>query len=278
MPDINPYVSGAISNLTPRGEGGGLFTLITCTYNASSVLQRTLDSVLAQTYPDIEHIIIDGKSSDDTVRMAEAYKLRSDEAKNGHRVVIISEPDNGLYDAMNKGISMAMGDYLCFLNAGDQLFSAITIADIARSVRNKKEVAVIYGETDIVDDNNNFLRHRRLQAPDTLTSDSFRDGMLVCHQAFYANTRLAKRLPYNLSYRLSADFDWCIRILKAGEQKGLATLNTRRILCRYLAGGMSIKNHRASLLERFRIMAHHYGLFATIARHIWFVWRAVIKK
>ena len=268
-------------------------TLITCTYNAAGVLQRTLDSVLSQTYPDIEHLIIDGKSKDATVSMANDYKAASDSKGNGHTVVIQSEPDKGLYDAMNKGIQKATGDYLCFLNAGDKLADELTIADIVSCIRQNGKPAdnaprtsnlvprtysVIYGETNIVDDNGTFLRHRRLQAPEHLTWRSFRMGMLVCHQSFYANTKIAKQTPYNLKYRISADVDWCIRIMKTGAEQGLDTLNTHRVLCHYLDGGMSIKNHRASLVERLKTMANHYGIIDTIMLHLWFAVRAVLKK
>ena len=95
------------------------FTIVTCTYNAASVLQRTLNSVLSQKYADIEHLILDGLSKDETVEMAMDYKLRSDKSDNGHDVTVVSEKDKGLYDAMNKGIRFATGDYVIFLNAGD---------------------------------------------------------------------------------------------------------------------------------------------------------------
>ena len=78
-------------------------TVVTITYNAAKVLQRTLDSVMQQTHRDVEHLIVDGASKDDTVELARRYQQQSDGAGNGHSVVITSEPDNGIYDAMNKG-------------------------------------------------------------------------------------------------------------------------------------------------------------------------------
>lgn len=95
------------------------FTIVTITYNAAPVFMRTADSVLTQTYRNVEHIIVDGASNDGTADLASDYKRRSDEAMNGHEVRVISEPDKGLYDAMNKGLRLATGDYVCFLNAGD---------------------------------------------------------------------------------------------------------------------------------------------------------------
>ena len=95
------------------------FTVVTCTYNAERVLQRTLDSVNKQTYCNIEHLIIDGVSKDKTLAMVRAYQNRAKAGENAHEIVVYSEPDKGLYDAMNKGIDRATGDYLVFLNAGD---------------------------------------------------------------------------------------------------------------------------------------------------------------
>ena len=95
------------------------FTVVTCTYNAERVLQRTLDSVNKQTYCNIEHLIIDGVSKDKTLAMVRAYQNRAKAGENAHEIVVYSEPDKGLYDAMNKGIDRATGDYLVFLNAKD---------------------------------------------------------------------------------------------------------------------------------------------------------------
>lgn len=250
-------------------------TLITCTYNAEAVLQRTLDSVLRLPHRDIEHLIIDGKSKDGTLGIAQQYKAQNDLMRTGHKVVIVSEPDKGLYDAMNKGIKRATGEYLCFLNAGDSLPYREEVKSEELIV--KSGYSVIYGETDVVDMDGNFLHHRRLKAPERLTWRSFKRGMLVCHQAFYANTAIAKRTPFNLKYRLSADVDWCIRIMKEGERLGMQTYNTHRVLCNYLEGGMSVQNHRASLQERFDIMANHYGWLTTVAMHVWFAIRFATK-
>ena len=143
-----------------------VFSIITCTYNAESVLQRTLDSVLEQTYSHVEHIIVDGASTDATLDMVEAYKQKSDAEDWCHEVRVKSEPDRGLYDAMNKGIQRATGQYVLFLNAGDTFPSADTLELVAESVGEGEEPpAVLYGDTDVVDDEGRFLRHRRLSPP-----------------------------------------------------------------------------------------------------------------
>ena len=106
-------------------------TVITVTYQAATVLQRTLNSVGDQRYPEVEHLIIDGGSTDGTVAMAEAYASYWNNKGKGHRVVVRSERDKGLYDAMNKGLRMATGTYVVFLNAGDRLHAADTLQKIA---------------------------------------------------------------------------------------------------------------------------------------------------
>ena len=242
------------------------FTIITCTYNASDVVGRTLESVASQTYPHVEHIVQDGKSSDDTLRIISRYP----------RVKVVSEPDSGLYDAMNKAIQRATGDYIVFLNAGDKLYSPTTLEEIARQIETLKPAerpAVIYGNTNIVDDNGKYLGPRHLSPPETLTWKSFRHGMLVCHQAFYVRTDIAREVEYNVDYRLSADVDWCIRVMKKAEEMQLPLHNTHLTLCDYLEGGLSVQNHRKSLIERFRIMSRHYGLITTVFMHLTFLFR-----
>lgn len=256
------------------------FTIVTCTYNAAPVLQRTLDSVLSQRYADVEHLILDGLSKDDTVRMALAYKERSEKLGNDHDVVVISEKDGGLYDAMNKGIRHATGDYIVFLNAGDTFPDSDTLDTIASSIGDGEQLpGVLYGDTNIVDMDHHFLRHRRLTPPKRLTWRSFKLGMLVCHQAFYARTDLAKETLYNnADYRFSADVDWCIRIMKLCAKRHLALRNVNAVIVDYLDGGMTNKNHNASLKERFHVMAKHYGYVQTVFLHLYFVLRSIVKR
>jgi len=238
-------------------------SVITVTYNAEHTLERTLKSVREQTYPAIEHIIVDGNSNDGTVALIHRYE--------NERLKWISEPDKGLYDAMNKGIKMATGDYLCFLNAGDTFYDTDTVQKTFASSDEGHSPDILYGETAIVDDNGRFLHMRRLQAPKNLTWKSFKHGMVVCHQAFIVKRELVE--PYDLSYRFSADFDWCIRMMKKAKN----IYNTDLILVDYLNAGMTTANRKASLRERYRIMEKHYGKVSTFLYHIWFVIRAMIK-
>ena len=212
-------------------------TYVTVTYNAAGVLQRTLDSVLQQDYPEIVHLIIDGASTDDTLRMVETYIERSNAAENGHRIQMMSEPDKGIYDAMNKGLRSLDGDYVCFLNAGDFLPASDTVSRIVAAVDDAQLPAVLYGDTDIVDGEGHFLHHRRLAPPENLSWKSFRQGMLVCHQAFYARTDFAIATPYDTHYRYSADVDWCIRVMKAAAKENIPLQNLKMVVANYTVIG-----------------------------------------
>ena len=240
------------------------FTIITVTYNAAKTIEGTIQSVITQSYKNIEYIIVDGASKDSTMSIVDKYKDRINK--------IVSEPDKGLYDAMNKAIALATGDYLCFLNAGDELHEDDTIQLMVHSINSRRMPDILYGETAIVDRQGHFIRMRRLSAPEELNWKSFKRGMLVCHQAFFPRRDLVE--PYDLQYRFSSDFDWCIRIMKKSRHMH----NTHLTIIDYLNEGMTTHNHQASLNERFRIMCRHYGYVSTVMMHAWFTIRSIVKK
>lgn len=241
-----------------------MLSVVTVTYNAEKTLERTLKSVQEQTYLHVEHVIVDGKSEDGTIDLIRKY--------NNEKLKWISEPDNGLYDAMNKAaVKMVSGDYLCFLNAGDTFLDAQTVEKMMNSFDAVSSPDILYGETAIVDNDGNFMHMRRLKAPEILTWKSFKQGMLVCHQAFIVKKSIFE--PYDLSFRFSSDFDWAIRMIK----KATSIHNTHLTLINYLNEGMTTANRKASLKERYRIMVKYYGQGSTFLHHIWFAVRAVIK-
>lgn len=236
-------------------------SIITVCYNAASDLERTIQSVHSQTYPYLQYIVVDGASTDHTPLVLKQYHNNID--------TLISEPDHGIYDAMNKGMKYATGDYLCFMNAGDTFHSETTLADVFGQLPCGSMPGVIYGDTDLVDSTGTFIRKRRLTPPEVLTAKSFQKGMLVCHQSFYARRDLA--LPYDLSYRFSADIDWCIKVLKQSSHNH----NTHMTLTDYLHIGTTTHNHKASLKERFKIMVKHYGILSTLIHHAFFALRTL---
>lgn len=241
-----------------------LFSIITVTYNAEATLPRTLASVKEQTCRLFEYLVVDGKSADATLQLAADAAIAEMKIHSGR--------DNGIYDAMNKGLGMAEGEYVIFLNAGDAFHAPDTLQRIADAIMANDFPGIVYGQTDIVDIVGQRLGERHLRAPRELTLDSFRDGMVVCHQAFVVLRRITA--PYNLDYRLSADYDWCIRCLQHSRRN----VYIDDVLINYLNEGTTTRNHRRSLRERFRIMCYYYGTFSTIKKHLSFIPRYLRRR
>jgi len=228
-----------------------ILSVITVVYNNVNDIERTLLSVLNQTYGGIEYIIVDGLSNDGTLEIIKRYEARI--AK------LISEKDKGIYDAMNKGLTLASGDYVIFMNSGDEFFATDTVAQVFATV---PDADIYYGETEMIDDGGNSLGQRRHKAPQTFTWRGFKLGMSISHQAIYIKRSLIA--PYDPKYQLSADIDWIIRAAK----KAKIIVNVNRYVAKYLVGGMSKAKHKQSLLERFDIMKRHYGLVPTVFNHV----------
>ncbi|MFH0761601.1 MAG: glycosyltransferase family 2 protein [Bacteroidota bacterium] len=218
--------------------GKPLVSVITVVFNSVNLLEQTIQSVLNQTWPDIEYIIIDGGSKDGTVDIIRKYERKI--------AYWVSEPDGGLYDAMNKGLAAATGDFVWFLNSGDLAYREDTLEQIFKDQRLKNEEQrsddqdtrpkindlspniqnpksniqnlIYYGDTMVVDSHYHEVGIRRLRPPEVLNWKSFRKGMLVCHQAILVSRSIAE--PFDLKYKHSADFDWVIRALRKASGKG----------------------------------------------------------
>ncbi|MCH5319121.1 MAG: glycosyltransferase [Paramuribaculum sp.] len=241
-----------------------LFSIITVTRNAAETLAATIESVESQSFHDFEYIVCDGLSSDRTPEIA----LNSNLAKSGN-LKFFSEQDSGIYDAMNKGLKRASGQYLIFLNAGDVFHNDNTLQIISSSISNNDSPDIVYGQTEIVDNRGKRLAGRHLIAPKELTVKSFSNGMVVCHQAFIPKKAIAPN--YDTSYRFSADYKWCIECVERAKN----SLLIDEILIDYLFGGVSDKNRLKSLKERFKIMCQFFGTFPTMLRHIGFIPRFI---
>jgi len=265
-------------------------SVITVVYNGLSLIEKTITSVISQTYPNLEYVVIDGGSSDGTTEIIKIHEEKI--------AYWISEPDSGIYDAMNKGLAAATGDYVWFMNAGDLIYRPDILKEIFNPAppilreksEEKKWAQIYYGDAMIVDTNYREIGLRRLRPPETLTWKSFRKGMLVCHQAIIVSRKIAE--PFNPRYKHSADFDWVVNALKKAEGRGQKAKdraegrgqkakgreeggrkkeevrNTQRVLCAFLDGGHSKQNIGISLKERFQSMVHHYGLIGTVIRHV----------
>lgn len=241
-----------------------LISIITVVYNAAVPLEKTIQSVRRQKkhYLAIEYIIVDGASTDSTL---DVIKENEDLVSRW-----ISEPDNGIYDAMNKGLAMSGGDFVWFLNAGDTIYSENFLAGIfgngdplQTTVSGAADpwADIYYGQTQLVDAAWNPAGMRRLRAPEVLTPRSFLWGMLVCHQSILVRREIAS--PYELRYRCSSDFNWVLQAL----EKSRRNENTHQIVSCYLKGGKSRKMLLLSWKERFRILRIHFGFFLTAWYH-----------
>lgn len=226
-------------------------SVITIVYNNVKDIERTMLSVLNQSYPNLQYIIIDGASSDGTMEVINRYHDRIEK--------VISEPDKGIYDAMNKGLKEATGDYILFMNSADELYDRDTVAQVFSTAENAD---IYYGETEMYNENWQSLGQRRHAAPETFNWRSFKYGMNISHQAIYVKRTLAE--PYDLTYKYSADIDWIIKVAK----KSTKIVNTHRYVAKYLVGGISKKKHLESLKERFRIFSKYYGLLPNVLNHV----------
>ncbi|WP_207533778.1 glycosyltransferase [Desertivirga arenae] len=228
-----------------------LLSVITIVYNNVRDIERTIQSVINQSYFRIEYIIVDGGSTDGTIEIIRKYRDQIS--------AFISEKDNGIYDAMNKGLKLATGDYVLFMNSGDEIYDTDTVEKVFSC---NPHADVYYGETEMFDDTWTSLGKRRHEAPQELTIGSFKYGMSVSHQAIYIKRSLAS--TYDTSYQLSSDIDWVLNALSKAKK----VVNTRTYVAKYLVGGMSKKKHRQSLIERFRIFSKYYGLIPNLLNHV----------
>jgi glycosyltransferase involved in cell wall biosynthesis len=241
-------------------------SVISIAYNNLKGLQKTLAVFNGQNLSDqLEIVVVDGGSKDGTKEFLEAQNLTNN---------WISEPDKGIYNAMNKGLDMAKGDYVWFLNSGDYV-EDYAVIDKLLNFLNKGPDAV-YGETMMVDADGKHLGLRSefttRKLPNHLTWTSFRMGMNVGHQSFVIKRSLA--LPYNEKYRYVADIDWMIRCLKPCKK----VLNLNAVLACFTVDGFSSVQRKASNKERYEVLKEHYGFIPNVLAHIGVVLRKVFSK
>jgi glycosyltransferase involved in cell wall biosynthesis len=240
-------------------------SIITVVYNGEELLEGTIQSILNQTYPNIEYIIVDGQSKDGTMSIINKYA-----DKISHW---ISEADRGLYDAMNKSLDLATGDFVWFMNAGDHVFASNTIEKMV--AQYTVETDILYGEVMLVDDARKHIGTRSKlttqKLPNQLNFKSLQKGMVVCHQGFLPRRSIAKKY---LLDNLAADIDW---VLKCLEQSRKNT-NTHLILSEYLQGGVSKQQHQQSLKDRYQVLKKHYGFLPNLWNHFWIILRGIWFK
>ncbi len=242
-----------------------VFSIITVVYNGATLLEATIRSVINQTYSDIQYIIVDGGSTDGTLDIIKKY----DDALDRW----ITEPDSGIYDAMNKGLRMASGDFVWFMNCGDTIRTPETVEMLALNVDENTDV--LFGEVMMVNEAREDLGTRSeittQQLPAVLDWKSLKKGMVVSHQAFLPRKSIA---PKYMMDNLSADIDWVINCLK----KSRKNTHTHEVLANFLIGGTSRQQHQRALTDRYKVLGKHYGAVENFFNHGLIVVRAVWSR
>jgi glycosyltransferase involved in cell wall biosynthesis len=186
------------------------FSILTVSNNSRKTISDTIESVLSQTYPNIEYIIIDNCSTDGTIETVKSF---------GNRISkFVSEPDKGMYDAINKGIRLASGNIIGILNSDDFFYNDNIIEKIA-DVFKSNEIDAIYGDAKFVDPNNTS-KNIRYYSSKHFTSDKFKLGYMPAHPSFYARRELFEKLGYyKTDYKIAADFELLLRFMLINKIK-----------------------------------------------------------
>lgn len=232
-----------------NGRRAPRVTIITVVFNARELLAETIRAIDKLDYPDLEHVIVDGGSTDGTADLLNAPRKIA--------VSTVSEPDCGIYDAMNKGMRLARGDYIWFLNAGDTPASS----DILDALLESDTPDVLYGDTTLVDPHGRLVKIVR--APANLSASIMVWGMLVSHQSIALRRDLAPL--YDLQYRYIADQKWIVDGLK--EAKTIRYLG--KPMSNYLTGGLSEQNYSRAWLEKVRYNFNDCPLSLAIRMTFW---------
>ena len=225
-----------------------LITVATVAYNASPYIETTIKSVIGQTYNNIEYIIIDGKSDDNTPEIIKQYENKID--------VWISEKDSGVYEAMNKAIDLATGDWLIFMNAGDTFADAETLSMIVEKILPGSEI--LYGDMVYVKNHQKMLQKAK-------PVETIFQGMPFSHQATLVKTDLIKTYKFNETYKFAADYEFLIRLYK--NSHAFQYINIP--ICVFSSGGKSESGLRPHL-EALKILFDNCEDIETIKKNVYF--------
>lgn len=222
-------------------------SIITATFNSEVYLERCINSVLNQTYKAIEHIIIDGKSTDTTCKIVEKYKQFIH--------CFVSEPDNGLYSAFNKGIKRATGDYIFFLNSDDKLHDEKVLEDVVNMIMQNNFPKVLYGKVFAYEENSgySFVNGKPASINDFIYKMNFLTPSAFIKRSVYSEIGF-----YDEQYKISSDYDWAIRLFKKYSNNELIFYD--RIITDFSVGGTSNKYYRKAYHEVAIIIKNHFPI------------------
>ncbi len=215
-------------------EGKPLITVITVVLNGEKYLEETIQSVLNQTYDNVEYIIIDGGSTDGTLDIIKKYEHAID--------YWVSERDKGIYDAMNKGIDVASGEWINFMNAGDGFFDFYVLSKIFTQ-NELQNIDVVYG-------NHNVMYPNKMRIAKAGKIENIWKGSQFCHQASFISSKVHKKNKFNLSNRIGADFEFFYKLHRMGKSFRYLDL----IIANYSAGGLSDIKRVDSIVGRWNVI------------------------
>ncbi len=232
-------------------------SVITVVFNRVKDIEYTIESVAYQQYSSIEYIVVDGNSTDGTQDILNKYASKID--------ILISEPDEGIYDAMNKGLNNATGDYVLFMNGGDQFYNHTVLYDIFLQVGDRHP-DIIYGECQVIDRQRQPMALRsdfyRRALPAKAIPEAYRYGTSISHQSFLARRPIVPK--YDLRYQYSSDIDWMLTCMENASE----SMKVDVVISSFVYGDSSKEHVEKSQWERFLIFGKHYGWLQAIYYHV----------
>lgn len=230
-------------------------SVITVCYNAQSTIRDTIESVLCQDYSDIEYIIVDGASTDGTLKIVNEYQDKISR--------VISEPDHGIYDAMNKGISYASGEIIGILNADDFFDSCLSLGYVARGFELNPQAQLVFGDIVFVE-SDDLSSITRYYSSANFQNWKLRFGWMPPHPGTYVRREAYARVGlYSTQYKISADYEMFVRLLSVEKMPWVYVDN---ILVRMRSGGVSTRGIRSSFKLNFEIVeaCRRNGIYTNI--------------
>ena len=242
-------------------------SVITINYNNCQGLIKTYDSLRIQVdlKTRVEWIVVDGNSTDGSVDFLHSISSEIDK--------LIVESDKGIYDAMNKGLAAATGEYVWFLNSGDSFYNNLSVDRVCQSI-GRSNADVLFGDTMFVSETGKNIglisKLKPQKLPRKLTFNGFKYGMNVCHQSVIVRREICPK--YNLDYKLASDIDWILEILKHNP----SSKRVEYTISNFEVGGSSYQHTKKAWKERFQVFSKHYGTLPNIFNHIWIIIRRII--
>jgi len=220
-----------------------LISVITVVKNSEKYLERTIQSVINQIYDNIEYIIIDGVSTDGTLDIVRKYENKI--------AYWVSEPDTGIYDAMNKGVRLSSGEYVYFLNSGDYLYNNRVFLNLTKSMRHN--FAFVYGKINLITEDGHFhmVTGKKVKLKELIYG-------MVCHQALLVRRKSFDKIGFfNTKFKVASDYEWVIRLFKAYE---FDSKYVDIVIANMIMGGHSDVSAIKGIKERREIVKRYFGI------------------